>query len=288
MVKLSFINMKGGVGKTTIAGLVGEYMASYYGQKTLLIDLDPQINLTLSFVDEEAWGEKNNKDMTLTRLFRDYIEKKSFFDFDKVIFKDIGKLRDKTGTLDLLPCSPSLAYLQERLYEFVNNPEGRDSVEEILVRELGYKLKAYRNVIIDSPPNLGLVSRNGLRLSDFYLIPVIPNYLSTYGIPELLKEIGETYSIKKHSLGIIISKYSSNNNTHKKYVSNLEVWTRTKNYPEVLHPFIKNSAILEREVEIRRDSNWINGPTSGQLLGYGDIREEIQELTGVILERAGK
>lgn len=278
--------MKGGVGKTTIAGLVGEYMASYYGEKTLLIDLDPQINLTLSFVGEEEWEEKDKKDMTLIRLFEDYIDKKMFFDFDKAIFKDVGKLREKTGTLDLLPCSPSLAYLQEKLYEFVNRPEGRESVEEILLRELRNNLKAYRNVIIDSSPNLGIVSRNGLRLSDFYLIPVIPNYLSTYGIPELLKEIRETYKIEKTSLGIIISRYSSNNNTHKKYIRSLETWTKTKNYPEVLKPYINNSTILEREVEIKKSSNWINGPTSGQLLGYGNIREEIKDLTGVIIERA--
>ena len=37
----------------------------------------------------------------------------------------------------------------------------------------------------------------------------------------------------------------------------LDNWTKTKNYPEVLRPFIKSSAILEREVEIKKDSNWI-------------------------------
>lgn len=280
--------MKGGVGKTTIAGLVGEYMASYYGERTLLIDLDPQINLTLSFISEEAWSESNQQDITLTRLFEDYIEKRTLFDFDKAVFRNVGKLREKRGTLDLLPCSPSLSLVQEKLYEFIKHPEGRETVEEILIRDIGNKLKQYRNVIIDSPPNLGLVSRNGLRLSDYFLIPVIPNYLSTYGIPELLREIRETYQINKHSLGIIISRYVSNNNTHKKYASNLELWTNTKGFPEVLRPFIKNSTVLEREVEIRKDSHWVDGPTSGQLLGYGDIRNEIMELTGVIIERARK
>ncbi len=285
MTVLSFINMKGGVGKTTIASMVGEYLASYYGYSTLLIDIDPQINLTLSFVSEEQWEKNKNENRTITTLFQDYIDKTFYFDFDKSIFQGVGKLRNKSERLDLLPCTPSLGLVQEKLYEFVQRQGERYDPIEIMKKGIERNLKRYKFVIIDCPPNLGLVSRNGINISDYYLLPVIPNYLSTYGIPELTKEIKYTYGMSVPPLGIIFSKVAGNNNTHKRYISLLELGAKNGKNPLPFNTKIGNSAYLEREAESKAGYPWPNGPTSGQLLGYGDIRNEIENLTKEIIER---
>src|ERR1041385_7123144 len=54
---LSFINLKGGVGKTTIAVATAEFLAHEHRKRTLVIDLDPQTNATVSLIKEEKWAE---------------------------------------------------------------------------------------------------------------------------------------------------------------------------------------------------------------------------------------
>ena len=87
---ISFINMKGGVGKTTISCLVAEFLSSVFGNRTLIIDLDPQINATLTFISESAWKEKDDQKLTLNSLFEDYINRSNFFDFENTLVKNVG------------------------------------------------------------------------------------------------------------------------------------------------------------------------------------------------------
>lgn len=68
---LSTINLKGGVGKTTTPVALAEFMSGRNDMKVLVIDLDPQTNATVMLIGESRWGELNEKEWTLARLFRD-------------------------------------------------------------------------------------------------------------------------------------------------------------------------------------------------------------------------
>ena len=260
---ISFINMKGGVGKTTISCLVAEFLSSVFGNRTLIIDLDPQINATLTFISESAWKEKDDQKLTLNSLFEDYINRSNFFDFENTLVKNVGKARQKQGSLDILPSSPELSFTQERLYEFMQRPNGRDDPELILRNKIQKRIKNYRFVIIDAPPNLGIISRNGLHISDYYIIPVIPDYLSTYGIDQLTTELKRTYQINVPPLGIVISRYKSYVNTHRSFASALKGKETLNKGPHVFNQTVRDTVKAE-DFPAQHDS--YRGYTMGQLV----------------------
>ena len=62
---------------------------------------------------------------------------------------------------------------------------------ELLWRAVKARLDDYDLVIVDCPPNLGIITLNGLRISQGYIIPTIPDFLSTYGIPQIVTRVRE-------------------------------------------------------------------------------------------------
>ena len=65
----STINLKGGVGKTTTAVAMAEFMSAEMYKRVLVIDLDPQTNATVMLIGENKWRELNDNEYTIARLF---------------------------------------------------------------------------------------------------------------------------------------------------------------------------------------------------------------------------
>lgn len=280
---ISFINMKGGVGKTTIVTAISEYMSSYYGRRTLLIDIDPQTNATISFISEDDWKERNDKNLTINAIFEDYVHKTSFSSLGNIVVKSVNKKRDSLETLDLLPSSPSLSVTQEYLYKFQDKWEGRAfGPDEVLIRSIGRFIKNYGYVFIDCPPNIGVLVRNALKLSDFYIIPVIPDWLSTYGITELISQINNTYEIQVHPLGIVLSKYSRAKTTHNRYLKILSAKSSDGTYPYLFKTIIPERAGMERMPGLRPSEK---GYTGRQLTSGGEVENAIEKLANEIENR---
>lgn len=219
---VSIINLKGGVAKTTTTVQLAECLASEFSKKVLVIDLDPQTNATIALIGEERWDELDKQKQTLFYLFNDKLEETSFFNIDKSIQPGVSNLR--LSSLSLLASSIKFIDIQDRLGDIASKFDYAIAPMEVLKSAVYSKLKNYDYVLIDCPPNLGLITRNGIEISDYYLIPAIPDKLSTYGLPQIIKQIykfGEARKLPIKCLGLIITKYSSSSNTHVQVMRDL-------------------------------------------------------------------
>jgi chromosome partitioning protein len=224
---IATINLKGGVGKTTVTAAVAEILAGEFGKNVLVIDLDPQTNLTTMMIGDERWGELNARGHTLAALFQDALRpegEERQFDLDATLQRGVSPVRD-VETLDLLPSSLDLIDVQDRLGTmspgkyFSNNPT------DLLRRATQKLIDDYHYVLVDCPPNLGIVTLNGLRIADGYMIPTIPDVLSTYGIPQIRSRVrgyADNLGITIAELGIVISKYRAASTVHNTTIGHLE------------------------------------------------------------------
>ncbi len=180
---VSFINYKGGVGKTTIAVETAATLAQKHGFKVLVVDLDPQTNASFYLVTEANWENWSSSTGSLKEIFQSAINDKHF-DVGSVIMEDLYDCIDLLPShLDLLPVDLELAakwgaqsseakmIIKDRLGPVINERE-------------------YDFVVIDCPPNLNLVTQNALMLSDSYVVVCLPEYLSVRGINLIETHIG--------------------------------------------------------------------------------------------------
>lgn len=222
---VSTINLKGGVAKTTTTVGVAEALSTEFGKNVLVIDLDPQTNATTMLIGEEKWKKLNANDQTLARLFKDALEPdKKLFDMDATLQKkvsDVGGAR----TIDLLPSSLDLIDVQDQL---ALTPSGKfysNNPVELLWKAVKSRLDDYDVVLVDCPPNLGIITLNGIRISQSYIIPTVPDYLSTYGIPQIVTRVTDFASEIAEDiepLGIVITKYQSNSSVHNNTIKRLQ------------------------------------------------------------------
>ena len=84
---ISFINLKGGVAKTTTTVGTATLLAGEYGKKVLVVDLDPQTNCTTMLIGEEKWKELDDNGYTLATLFDDVVNETKNFNINKIINK---------------------------------------------------------------------------------------------------------------------------------------------------------------------------------------------------------
>lgn len=212
----SVINLKGGVGKTTTVLQLADCLTSQMGQKVLVIDLDPQTNSTISLIGEERWQKLDEQGQTVAQIFQDSIDDTSVFNTHKAIQHGVSNLGSLY--LDLLPSSLQLIDIQDRAGDIGGKYKlmGPNDPLRLALKDV---LDDYDYVLIDCPPNLGFITMNGLSISDYYLIPTIPDAMSTYGIPQIVKRVGQFKDItraKVKCLSVVLTKYQSNMPIHER------------------------------------------------------------------------
>ncbi len=200
---VSVINFKGGVGKTTITLNLGAALAKYHNKRVLLIDTDPQTNLTFSLLPFGEWKEKVEYNGSIKNLFEAFMERNISYSIkDSIIKNPIKKDGNvKIENLDLLPSHLSMLLIDVHLAKsFVIMGEFEDKWLEmwehrsIIKNGLSEIRNKYDIILIDCPPNFNIVTQNSIFASDFFIIPAIPDYLSVIGmkvIDGLVKEIDE-------------------------------------------------------------------------------------------------
>jgi len=265
---ISTINLKGGVGKTSTTVALAEFLAIEHRKKVLLIDLDPQTNATVTLIGEKRWLEKDKKGETLLQLFKDKLEKTKHFNIDTAIEKEVSNIGGGVRNLDLLPSSLGLIDIQDSLPLISAGRFHVSSPVTILKDEFKNKLDDYDIVLIDCPPNIGIITLNGILISDYYLIPCIPDIMSTYGIPQILnriKKFGEESGKMVEPLGIIVSMFRAQSRLHNTVISQLKQKHNSGDYPRVFDTFIPLSVRTAEAADFEGYTN-----TLKQKYGYGD------------------
>jgi chromosome partitioning protein len=189
---VSFINFKGGVGKSTCAVEIATSLAKHHGKRVLLIDLDPQTNATFYLMDHSEWESWQQTNGSLKTLFDAYLAGNGeSFDVSRVIKKDLlcHGGRSLVPGLELLPSHLALVLIDIQLAAKATVGEAVFSSQAVIRQALQQVQDQYDYIIFDCPPNFNLVTQNGLFASDSYVIPAIPDYLSTLGISLIQGEV---------------------------------------------------------------------------------------------------
>lgn len=198
-VVVSVINYKGGVGKTTVTSNLAAYVASE-GKRVLVIDVDPQTNLTLSFIEYEEWFNKYCPGKTLKDYFKPIVEEGK----KKILLKDlIIPLTVEGIKIDIISSHLELIDIDNDLaanLPALNMPMLATNYLEVhnYFREEIIELKKeYDLILIDCPPSFGIITKNVLVSSDKYLAPSKMDFLSTFGVSQLTRNV-DTF-IKKYN-----------------------------------------------------------------------------------------
>jgi chromosome partitioning protein len=192
---IAFSNHKGGVGKTCSAVNVGAGLARA-GKKTLLIDIDPQGNLTT------ALGIQNP---------------------ERTIY---GALRGIHG-LEAINAAPGLGVIPADIDLSAAEIElAGEAGREYILRELLEKIKGrYDFILIDCPPSLGLLTINALTAAKYLLIPLQAEFLAMKGITKLIEIVEKVRARLNKGLeltGVFMTQYDSRKTLNKRVMETAE------------------------------------------------------------------
>ncbi len=287
---LSFINLKGGVGKTTVAIAIAELLAQEERKHVLLVDLDPQTNATVTLISEEQWAEMDEHGQTIAQLFTDKLNshEEPKFDVEKSIARSVSTINDGIARLDLLPSSIRLIDLQDRIPMIALSGNFTSNPLEILKVALQPVMDRYDYIIIDCPPSLGTITKNGLRISTGYIIPTIPDIVSTWGIYQIVDNVHRfSTDIDRllPALGIVATKVQSNN-LHSRIINDLRAYHLGQfakpgvvlAQPPLFDNIIPQTVTVARGADVDADIRTFKGKYGIAYSNFQGLTQEIKSL----------
>lgn len=246
---IAITNQKGGVGKTTTAINLAAALAQK-GLKTLLIDLDPQANSTMSFLDLQ----------TIEKSIYEALAEA------EIQIADIVRPAPKIEGLDIAPSSIALAKIEAQLIgELDSHFRLKDQVEPIQ--------GAYDYVVIDTPPTLGIITVNALVAATHVLIPIQSSYFALEGTDDLLETIDKIKgraNPQLQILGALITLYDKRTLLSKDIQDQIDRVFGNR----VFETVISKSVRLE-ESPAYRESIFTFAPRSSGAYEYYRLSEEV-------------
>ena len=205
-VTICFANNKGGSGKSTTCSNVGAALA-LSGKKVLMLDGDMQLNLSLSFLEEDTVLEYAQNGKNLYQAVKEQKDLKDYI------------IHTPFANIDLLPSSTLMSSIE---YELFTKWQREFILKKLLktTKESGI----YDFILIDSPPTLGGWVMNLLCASDYLLIPVEASPWGFFGLANMFEFFQTTRQMvpELSLLGIVITKVDERKNYFKQTKESLE------------------------------------------------------------------
>ena len=255
---ISLINNKGGVGKTTSTLNIGKAL-SLKGKKVLLVDIDPQGNLTDAFININ----------TLKYTIKDLLEG-SVSDINEVLLKGVA------DNIDLIPSNNLLNGTEENILNKVAR-------ETILKRILEPIKNNYDYVLIDCPPSLNLLVLNSLTASTEAIIPIATEYHALTGTNTIINTIGTIKEFKKMLgenivlSGVFITKYDERTNNDREIKEAIQ-----ENFKNICYKTIIRTNVKIKDATNNHKSVIDLDPTSNGALDYMQLADEIIKQEAII------
>lgn len=252
---VSISNIKGGVGKTTTAAVLAAGLAEK-GYRVLLIDSDPQTNLTMCFLQEQT--------DELSSLYDIYGDGESIDDVKVPVRDNLDLI---IGDFEL--CNADIQFTKA----------GRLKMLKKAIKSIDGE---YDFVIIDTPPNLGVLSLNAFIASDYMVVPMSVDSFSLKGVrllKETLDDVADETEKELPVAGILLTKYNSRTNVSKlleKSLNSAAGLLGTKVFGNRIR-----QAVVVQESQIAKEDLFSYSPDAKVAEDYKGFIDEFLERTGV-------
>jgi cellulose biosynthesis protein BcsQ len=219
---VSVVNMKGGVGKSTTVACLAEALSAENQLRVLVIDLDPQSNVSMMLAGPDRWAELRNGAKTIDEYFNQYVYGGQPRFFREFIANGVSDIIGEPQ-LDLLISTPEFRYIERHALEkWVG--QGFD------IRQLNQRFSrltqsaienvgdSYDLVLFDCPPGMSMFAEAAIELSEFIVIPTIPDYVSRLGIFAFRKRAIRSMEQRRFTedrIWTLITKYEDRNTLHR-------------------------------------------------------------------------
>ena len=240
---VSIINLKGGVGKSTLTMLLGEFLAFRHSKNVLLVDMDAQGNLSFCMVPSSQIQVQAQEHRTAYHLLRAGFEEgdldvRDYITQPPLVVSNIARSSMSTYSTDIhmIVSTPDVAQLDSDLLDLW--AAGRPMPQQVrrtLLRAIEPVLDKYDYVSIDCPPGLSIFSSAALVASDYYVAPIIPEPLSLQGVrlvQQRQAQLRQMYNAKAEFKGVILNVVKHYRNTHSRVSE--EVYSNSR---DVFQPF---------------------------------------------------
>lgn len=254
---LMFLNLKGGVAKTTNAVAVAECLADA-GHRVLVIDADHQCMAGELLLGEDKLLSCDHRQVTLHDMLAAMLDDE--FDAEQVadyVVENVSNIGGGLPALSLIPCSV-------RIDDFSTNMakarRGYNSTDEFYAtlrkRRQAVRKFLHRNydfTIIDCPPSVTLQVKLFLTVADFYILPTVPDRLSVRGSLWLLDRIRRLGVRRIQGLGTLWSLYRKQNAMHDRMIEAVARGREPMNrLPQPFETIIPNAAAIAETTEPER------------------------------------